>query len=444
MYKVIFYFVRGAALLMFLTSCAGTMYDRGKSHLNANQYSEAVRIFQMALKTQQEKAEVWRDLGIAYFKLGKQDSALAALQTAYLQAPNDGNAIFYLGAIYENKGNFAQAIDYYRQYTRVSRLKSMRRKIEKRLAVLSRWKMRAEIVSAIENERRIQPQAIPDSTVAVLHFDYLGRQENLNPLQKGLAELVSYDLSKVKALRVLERVRFHVLLDELKLAASGAVDSATAPRIGKLLGARTLVMGSFIEVGNAGQALRITSQLVKTQKDTLLLRPKAVTGNLDDFFQLEKNIVFNVLDQMNIVLTDEERTAIDARPTENLQALIAFSAGLDKEDQGLFAEAQGFYERAQSLDSQFDIAGNKIEAVNRLQQPVETLEEIADEQLDEITFENRARKRRLQASGDQVNAGALPGQDERDTIQESTGTEGFRGVPVNVEIVIPPGLKKKQ
>ena len=62
------------------------------------------------------------------------------------------------------------------------------------------------------------------------------------PLAKGFAEFTAIDLAKVKSLRVIDRLKIDMILDELQLSASGAVDPSTAPRMGKLLGSKHLMI----------------------------------------------------------------------------------------------------------------------------------------------------------------------------------------------------------
>ncbi len=421
---------------LLFTNCAISLYDHGKSFLNDEQYDEAIKIFLVELKANPENANIWRDLGIAYYKNGMPDKALAALEKSHQLDSGDGSTIFYLGAIYEDRSDYQRAIDYFSQYIRVGRLKKIRGKLERRLESLTRKKMTAEIEHAVKNEAQINPDSIPENTIAVLHFQNLSGKEQWNPLQKGLAEVLSYDLSKVKSLLVLERLRFQVLLNELALADSGIVDPETAPRVGRLLSAHTLINGSFIELDSAGNAIRIDAGFIKT-KTGARESSQEVTGQPADFFRLEKMLVFNILDQMGIILTDEERKDIEVIPTKDFSAFLAFSLGLELEDQNRFDAARAQFETAFSLDPGFEMARNKAEAVSRMQEiPDElgSLQSVIDEDLKTVVKPTKAR---LGASGSQINAGIVPGQDERDAFQEATGTEGFGGVPVEVEVVIP-------
>src|SRR5262249_33568253 len=72
------------------------------------------------------------------------------------------------------------------------------------------------------------------ASVAVLYFDYGGKNEELQALRKGLAQMMITDLAEVSEITVVERTRLNDVLDELKLDRSAKIDPATASRVGKL------------------------------------------------------------------------------------------------------------------------------------------------------------------------------------------------------------------
>ena len=78
-------------------------------------------------------------------------------------------------------------------------------------------------------------------------------------------------------------------------------------RLGKLLGAYRLVKGNFFD---------LTSE--KMRIDALVARTKTgdvdgvtdISGNMTEFFRLEKELVFKILEEMKVQITDRERKAI--------------------------------------------------------------------------------------------------------------------------------------
>src|SRR5688500_6092548 len=98
--------------------------------------------------------------------------------------------------------------------------------------------------AAIANERAIDAASLPARAVGVAPFAADPADTVATALAYGLADLLITDLSRSAALTVVDRLRADAVLRELRLAESGRVDSATAPRVGRLVGARRLVVGT--------------------------------------------------------------------------------------------------------------------------------------------------------------------------------------------------------
>ena len=56
-------------------------------------------------------------------------------------------------------------------------------------------------------------------------------------------------------------------------------------------------------------------------------------------FDIEKAVVFQLLEQMGITLTPAERVALSERPTRDIQAFLLYSRGLEEADGGDFSAA---------------------------------------------------------------------------------------------------------
>jgi TolB-like protein len=123
-------------------------------------------------------------------------------------------------------------------------------------------------------------------TLAVLYFDYSGHDLSLEALRKGLAQMLISDLAAVDTLRIVERERLQAVLEEQKLARSGKLDAGTAGRIGKLLGARYLVLGSYFDVLGA---FRVDARLVDVETGEVV-KSVGANGKADDFLGLEQTL----------------------------------------------------------------------------------------------------------------------------------------------------------
>lgn len=128
--------------------------------------------------------------------------------------------------------------------------------------------------------------AAATTTIGVLYFDYAGKNAELEPLSKGLAQMLISDLAAIDTIRVVERERLQAVLDEQKLGHGGKVDSRTAARIGKLLGARYLVLGTYFD---AMGAFRADARLVNVETGQIV-KSIGANGKAEDFMSLEQTL----------------------------------------------------------------------------------------------------------------------------------------------------------
>ncbi len=119
----------------------------------------------------------------------------------------------------------------------------------------------------------LQAQGDTRPGIAVLPFDnggsYGQSKEDFDALSVGLQQMMTTELAQNPALRVVDRSQIKQLLSEQDLGAAGRVDANTAAKIGKLVGAKYMVSGSFIDFyGDFRMELRVinteTSEIMKT------------------------------------------------------------------------------------------------------------------------------------------------------------------------------------
>lgn len=77
---------------------------------------------------------------------------------------------------------------------------------------------------------------------------YGEKSENLEALTVGLQQMLLTELQQNESLRIVERAQLQQILDEQDLADKGRVKPGTAAEIGKLVGARYMVTGAFLDL----------------------------------------------------------------------------------------------------------------------------------------------------------------------------------------------------
>jgi len=126
----------------------------------------------------------------------------------------------------------------------------------------------------------------PAPTVAIVYFDYTGKTAELEVLRKGLAQMLISDLSGSDAIRVVERDRIEDLLGELKLQSSAKIDPQSAVKLGKLLGARYLVLGGYFDLQDV---LRVDARIVEVETGRVV-KSFGTNGKPGDFLPVEQKV----------------------------------------------------------------------------------------------------------------------------------------------------------
>jgi tetratricopeptide (TPR) repeat protein len=310
-------------------------------------------------------AEPWRDLGIAFYQKGNLAKAEDALKQAIHIKP-DAQSNLCLGLVFEKQGEPDKAIDAYSTALNLNPRGKVRSEVRTRLDRLMADKFKRDASQVIANEKSIKAESIPENTIAVVNFDGSRLSPDLAPIGTGFAEFTANDLSKVHSLQVVDRLKLDVLLGELKLGQSGAVDPKTAPRVGKLVGGHQVVTGSLISSGD--NQVRLDGAIVNTTDGNVDVT-KSSEGDVKSFFKIEKEFVFSVLDKLGITPTAEEREAINKIPTESYIAFMAYCRGLDYQQRGMFREAQGEFNTASSQDKNFAAPKSQLTTVAALSAP---------------------------------------------------------------------------
>lgn len=397
------------ALFLSVAGCANYTYRQGQVQLDRGQYLAAIAKFKEYEDQHPDDFKVKRGMGIAYFRLEDYDKAVRELRQAQQLKPEDGNTKLYLGMVYERKGFIDSALIEYRDFNRLGRFSSVKGKIKARITFINQTKIALDVKNTIKAEKEINPMTFPANTVGVLYFKNVSANEALAPLLKGLVEILTVDLSKVNSLQVVERLKLQKLRDELALGRSEMFDQATVPRYGKLLGASTIVMGAFTISSDTG--VQILAMPVNTITGEFVGGNAQVDGLLTNFFDLEKDLVFQIIKQMGIVLSFEEEEAISKSPTRNMQAFLAYCRGLDLADKGLMDQAKTEYANAFSLDPGFDVAKDRHEEI----EIGETIDMTDVSQFEELIIEEitptgvgDATRDRLMVTGEKVGSEVLP------------------------------------
>lgn len=222
--------------------------------------------------------------------------------------------------------------------------------------------------AAVQQEASLDPSTYPRFSVAVPPLRIDARDSSLQVLGYGLADLLMTDLARSSQLVVVDRLRLDAVLRELQLAAAGRVDSTTAPRAGKLVGARTLVVGEIRDAADG--SLDVSTRLVDAVAASVGGGP-TTRAPLNGILDAQKRLALDLFDRLGVTLTPREQQLVNERPTQNLAALLAYSRGVRSEAMGDLRAARDEYRAAASLDRGFRSAQQRATAASEaLGEPV--------------------------------------------------------------------------
>ena len=183
--------------------------------------------------------------------------------------------------------------------------------------------------------------------IAVLPFSNGGSygqdKENFAALERGIPATLITELSRNPGLRLVERSETQRLLDEQDLAETGRVDAATAAEIGSLVGARYMIMGTFIDYYGK---FRIDARIVDVETSEILTVVKAGPKDRQELYELLRVLARDIQEQAQLPpLPTEVANAGGTRavPTE---ALTYYGRALLYHDRGNTTKAVEFYQRA--------------------------------------------------------------------------------------------------
>ena len=136
------------------------------------------------------------------------------------------------------------------------------------------------------------------TTIAVVSFEVIGEIEGADHYRYGLPLAISNNLSKFSKLQVVERSSLKKVLEELNLSQTGIVDEKEAQRVGSMLGAKIMLIGSVQKINDKIRVM-VRGVNVSTSKIDFSVERSAPIRNSRDLFEMEdvltQKIVANLI-----------------------------------------------------------------------------------------------------------------------------------------------------
>lgn len=91
------------------------LYNRGVMFFNKQLYPQAINVYKQAIVADTDYIDAYDNLGLAFYYLGRLDSAEHYFNLSLKKLPGGVTALQNMGMLKENKKEYDKALDYYNQ-----------------------------------------------------------------------------------------------------------------------------------------------------------------------------------------------------------------------------------------------------------------------------------------------------------------------------------------
>jgi len=198
--------------------------------------------------------------------------------------------------------------------------------------------------------------------VAVLYFDRLTGDNDLNWLRTGLTDLLVTDLSQLSGVRVVGSDRVYEILDDLNMLEASITSAETVREVAKKADVQTVLLGSFAKVGDT---LRINVKVQDAGSGEIIGTERAEGPGGDNLFALVDDLSTSLrgrFESAGSLPLDGDQDLMDVT-TSSLEAYRYYSEGVHLADQDKNEEAAALLEKAVERDPGFARALRKLAVV---------------------------------------------------------------------------------
>ncbi len=192
-------------------------------------------------------------------------------------------------------------------------------------------------------EDMVETGEAPANSIAVLAFENISPDEEVDYFAAGLAEEILYLLGKIAELNVASRTSSFQFRNQ----------SVDIRQVADLLRVRYVLEGSARQ---SGDLIRIAARLTHGTTgyedwSDVYERP------LDDIFDIQQEIAAAVVNELKIALSVESQTELSSRPTDDADAFVFYLEGRGRLRSSLDADvmqaAKKLFEKALDIDPDF-------------------------------------------------------------------------------------------
>ncbi|MFQ5703954.1 MAG: CsgG/HfaB family protein [Gemmatimonadales bacterium] len=199
--------------------------------------------------------------------------------------------------------------------------------------------------------------------IGVLPFENGGSigvdKEDLGAFSIGLQQMLITELAFNGQLRLVDRTNLKQLMEEQDLGKTGRVDAQTAAKIGKIVGAKYMILGGFID-WNAD--LRIDARVVDVET-TEIIKVQRARDKRDNMNDIVVDLANNLTKGLNLPALS--RQAFNKRKGRKIppKAVKLYTKGLFYQNNGNNQKAAELFSQASAIFPEYTEAQKALKQV---------------------------------------------------------------------------------
>ncbi len=210
-------------------------------------------------------------------------------------------------------------------------------------------------------ERPLHAQATRKPTVAVIEFDNAAmvKKDEFAAMTIGVQVMLTNAMATNPGIELVERQKIQEILAEQNLTAAGRVDAATAAKVGKLLGARYVLMGAIIV--DPSMEMRLAVRAVNSET-SVIEYTEDVSGKGDKIFKLVDQLAGKINSGLKLpgIRVASAPKELGTEGPNQLEAMKAMSAARRLEEQGDTKGAIAMYQKTLALNSDLGVVRTRL------------------------------------------------------------------------------------
>jgi TolB-like protein len=157
-------------------------------------------------------------------------------------------------------------------------------------------------------------------------------KEDFEALTIGVQQMLITELAVNSQLRIVDRGQLRQIMEEQDLGASGRVDEQTAARIGKIVGAKYMVLGGFVDFYGE---MRFDTRIVNVETSELE-KAHYVRGDRAEMFSLVVQLADGITKELSLPALQKQALQEREQRAEEIphEAVRMYTKALLAQDRG--------------------------------------------------------------------------------------------------------------